>query len=199
LELFWQDIRRMTEADARLWFSETDGPRQQQLLRLRHPADRLRSLAGDHLARQAVAAQSGLTPGEVVLARTAQGKPYAVGLPVFFSISHSGSLVLCAADASPVGADIQLVGPVSARLIGRVCTQRELAWVTGGTVLPPQVADRSVLERFFTVWTEKEAWCKYTGEGLQGFFGTDTFALPENLSMLHFRHEDYAVALCRGR
>ena len=31
--------------------------------------------------------------------------------------------------------------------------------------------------RFLEIWVKKEAYVKYTGEGLQGMFDTDTFTL----------------------
>ena len=52
-------------------------------------ADRKRTLVGQLLARQAASRWSGVPDRDLRFARNEQGKPYAVGLPVEFSIRHS--------------------------------------------------------------------------------------------------------------
>ena len=92
------------------------------------------------------------------IARTEQGKPYFPKRPdLQFSWSHSGSYVLLALSRRPVGIDIERVRPRRESLPRYVFPEEELAeYRAMGGDWPA----------FYTLWTRKEAWCKYTGEGL---------------------------------
>lgn len=95
--------------------------------------------------------------------RTAPGgKPYAVSdtspTPLFFSLSHSGGLLALLIHTHPVGVDLQSHKSVRAeRLAQRWFHPAEYAaYLAGGC--------RD--EDFFTLWTAKESYAKYTGLGL---------------------------------
>lgn len=93
------------------------------------------------------------------------GKPYVPGGPAF-NCSHSGSFVCCAVHGGPVGIDLEARRPVRAALAARICTPEELVFTAPG--------GRFDSLRFLQLWTAKEAWVKYTGEGL----GVDFRTLP---------------------
>lgn len=93
------------------------------------------------------------------LERTPSGKPYFPGHPhLHFNLSHSGPLLLCALSDFPVGVDIERVRPRRPELPRCALTGPEYArYLSLGADWPA----------FYTLWTRKEAWCKYTGLGLQ--------------------------------
>ena len=92
------------------------------------------------------------------IARTREGKPYFPDRPdLQFSLSHSGSLSLCALADTPVGADIELVRPRSLKLPRYALSDWEYEWYE---------SRGSRWEDFYTLWTLKEARVKCTGEGL---------------------------------
>lgn len=93
-----------------------------------------------------------------IIARAAQGKPYFLDRPdLCFSYSHTGDLVLCAVGSRPLGADVEAVVPRRAALPTYSFSREEAdRWRSLGGNWPA----------FYTVWTRKEAWSKYTGEGL---------------------------------
>lgn len=97
------------------------------------------------------------------LARTPLGKPYFPDRPdLEFSLSHSGRLTLCALSARPVGVDIEQIRPRGASLPRYALTAAEYArFQAAGGDWPA----------FYTLWTRKEAWCKYTGQGLRRQWG----------------------------
>lgn len=66
----------------------------------------------------------------------------------------------------PVGIDLEARRPVRAALAARICTPEELVFTAPG--------GRFDSLRFLQLWTAKEAWVKYTGEGL----GVDFRTLP---------------------
>ncbi|MCI5689742.1 MAG: 4'-phosphopantetheinyl transferase superfamily protein [Clostridiales bacterium] len=101
--------------------------------------------------------------GLPALARTPLGKPYFPARPALhINWSHSGSLVLCALSGRPVGVDLELLRPRGASLPRYALTPEEYACFQrlGGD-----------WPAFYTLWTRKEAWCKYTGEGLRRQWG----------------------------
>ena len=143
-----------------------------------------------------------------------RGKPFFAGHPaVCFSISHSGACWCCAFAAFPVGLDIQLRGfgrkdrmPEeqerlrlrTERIADRFFHPGERAWLREGG-------------DFFSVWTAKESYVKYTGEGMGREFGS--FAVADENGMLPFVRSDgpraallllpappsYSLCLCAER
>lgn len=92
------------------------------------------------------------------ICRTEKGKPYFKELPLEFSVSHTGDLWVClmTSGSDPVGVDIQQVKATkSARIADRYFTEDEKKFLDAGGE-----------DAFFTVWTRKEAYAKYTGRGL---------------------------------
>lgn len=90
--------------------------------------------------------------------RAELGKPFFPGLPERqFNLSHSGPLALCALDRRPVGVDIQTIGPHRPRILQRVCSQEERAWLD---------TQPDLWAAFAQLWTLKESRAKYTGAGL---------------------------------
>lgn len=110
--------------------------------------------ASEALAREMLSATLGIPPKEVVILRADSGKPFVKGHPVHFNVSHSGDRVLCAVHTAPVGADIQQIVPQYDRVMRRVCTPAEIAYIGDDPA------------RFAQIWTRKEAYAKLTGKGL---------------------------------
>lgn len=115
------------------------------------------------------------------------GRPEIEGLPLDFSLSHSGSYVLCAVSEQPVGADIQQLRDTDSRKLAQrffpesECEKLEKCRESGRQQL------------FFEMWTRKEAYGKLTGEGVVPVLNRETcevywadFPAPEG----------YALAVC---
>ena len=111
-----------------------------------------------------------------------------------FSLSHSGFFVACAVSSREIGADIEALRPIRPALAKRVCTPEELRYISAGGEFDSA--------RFLAVWTAKEAYCKYTGEGiaadLRAFAAADAAGLlPEVCGhpLLHERTEEYVLSM----
>lgn len=169
------DIRDITDAQFESWYAMADEDRRRKTDAFRQEEDRLCSIAGDHLARMGIAEFCGTAPEEIVFARTADGKPYARGLDVHFNISHSGHLVVCAVSGRSVGIDAERIRPVKARLAEKVCTADELCWLREAPGWG-EILDGEAMERFFRIWTAKEAYFKWTGTGITDLKAVDTLA-----------------------
>jgi len=86
------------------------------------------------------------------------GKPYFPALDGrYFSLSHTGTLLLCALDSEPVGADVQLLRAPRPGLPERIFSPAQLAWYRekGGGAVP-----------FCRLWVLKESRVKHDGTGL---------------------------------
>lgn len=109
---------------------------------------------------------------------TANGKPvFPEHSEIHFNLSHAGDYVVCVVSQWEVGVDIEGNRAVRASIENRFFSGEECRWV--------QEADSEKLhsERFFRLWTLKEAYSKLTGEGISCGIGKVHFEVPlgENL------------------
>ena len=119
------------------------------------------ALKGERTLLKSAAACFGVSKEQLdrtaVLA-TPKGKPYFENIDTHFSISHSGNLWACLIGPTCCGLDVQYIKPCKFNNIaGRFFSQKEAEYVK-----------QFGLEGFYDIWTRREAYCKYTGEG---FFG----------------------------
>lgn len=106
------------------------------------------------------AAETGLDLDGVSLeiCRTGKGKPYFRELQIEFSVSHTDDLWVCLISdgTAPVGVDIQAVKETrQERIAERYFTDDEKRYL-----------NTDAENAFFDIWTRKEAYAKYTGNGI---------------------------------
>lgn len=117
--------------------------------------------------------------------RRALGKPFFPALPaLYFNISHSGPWSVCAVGDEEVGADVERVRPRSAGLARYALTDREYQQFQ---------ALGASWEDFYTLWTAREAWSKYTGEGVARSWRRD---IPAHLRLSAFHGAGWCVSIC---
>lgn len=163
------DIRDLTDAEYNKWYSLMNEDKQHRVDRFHFINDKKRTVAGEMLARKAIAAWCSVEPESIIFAIGEHGKPYAVDLDVEFNISHSGDMVVCAVDDNPVGIDIEKIRPIDLTVAKRICTEEELLYLFGHTPMSEDfvyTTDSTVLKRFFELWTAKEAYGKCIGVGV---------------------------------
>lgn len=146
-------------------YASASPARRARAERCRHPEDAWRCLLAEALLRRGLADAGcpAAADGEVTVATGAYGKPHIVGCPDFhYNLSHGGDWVVLAWDGSPVGVDVEPVdGTRNVRaLAARYFSADEQAYM--------EVAASAVdaAERFYALWTAKEAYLKYVGTGL---------------------------------
>ena len=143
------------------------GPqRREKALRYRQLRDRKLSLAVYLLLAEGLEKEYGIRElPEFVFGR--HGKPFLAGHPgIHFNLSHCREAALCAIGDSPVGCDVESVpAELDMDLCRRCFNDAEIARIAG--------AERPTLA-FASLWTQKEAFLKLTGEGL-------SYALPDLL------------------
>ena len=132
--------------------------RREQALRYVKDSDRRLSLAAYLLLLQALEEEYGISD-PVDFGFGPHGKPFLKDYPhIHFNLSHCPGTALCVVSDAPVGCDIESVPPVLDEELCRwVCSDQELAQIRQSA--HPALA-------FTRLWTRKEAFLKFTGEGL---------------------------------
>ncbi len=103
--------------------------------------------------------------------REDRGKPYFVGRPLEFSITHTRGRVFCALSHRPIGIDAEALDRrVDLRLADKILSPGERAQYDRAADKP-----RALL----TFWVLKEAAAKRSGEGLRGYPINTDFSLED--------------------
>lgn len=187
------DVRDLTAADYRKWYALMSRDKQARVDRFRFEEDKKRTVAGEMLARKAIAEWCNISAEGIVFDKTETGKPYTKDLPVEFNISHSGDMVVCAVDDQPVGIDIEQIRPIDLTVAKRVCLDEELFYLFGHKPIVRDftyTTDTKILIRFFEIWTTKEAYGKCLGAGIRDI--RKQVPVHKTLNL----HGKYIVSIC---
>lgn len=132
--------------------------------RFHRPEDRAKFIIARGVVRDVLGGYLSLPAAGVRLQYSPTGKPSLVEQDeLHFNVSHSGSLALLAVSGYPVGIDVELVQPGFdfTDISSRFFSPEEIAELN-------RTEAGSRVERFFSLWTRKEAVLKATGTGVPG-------------------------------
>lgn len=161
--------------------------RREKLMRQTNALVRKQSIAAELLLLYALrdCAQTFTAPLPIRAGK--YGKPEIEGADLHFSLSHSDQAVLCAIGAEELGADIQKNACLQEAVMKRCYSDEEQHYV-----LRAEEPDLAYTE----IWTMKESYCKYLGEGLHkapaSFNVFDSSLYP---CFQRFTIEEYQIAL----
>lgn len=120
------------------------------------------------------------------VSRLPGGKPWFPSAPhIFFNLSHSAGLALCGVGDGEVGVDIEEVYPRRPALPGYALTPAEQE---------EYAREGATWDAFYTLWTRKEAWCKFTGEGLT--VRPSLIAVPPHALLRDYAGGGWRAAVC---
>ncbi len=168
--------------------------RAESIKRLHRDSDRKSSLYATLLVIMYLRSRCDIPADGLRFERTPAGKPYAPGLPVRFSCSHTDGAVLAAfSTLDETGCDVELIADPPYQISSIAFSQNErdaldqciaseesltsAGSTTPGKDLPTgELPSRSIpiapaesrALTFYTIWTRKEAYLKYLGTGLSG-------------------------------
>jgi len=185
LKVFSCDIKSFTQGDFNKMYEQAGTARKEKADRLKDESKRKLSLAADMLVRDAISKELGIKKEEIVFETNENGKPYAKGLNIHFSLSHSGDLVFLALSDGPVGIDAEKMRDVNLDIANRMFTEGEKDYVFK--------EEEKVKERFFEIWTKKEAYVKMLGGRVLDFLSFSV--LEKNIETK--RHGDYTVSISK--
>lgn len=129
--------------------------RQEKIKRLRNFDQRRQSL-GAGLLLQKVMMHYGIPEDKLKIG--VSGKPECEGLE--FNLSHSGRMVACAVGEKPVGCDVEQLREAPKKLASRFFSEKEKEYLGAFSA-------KDYDEEFYRLWTMKESYVKFTGEGLR--------------------------------
>ena len=131
--------------------------------------------------------QLGLPPMQVLY--TENGKPYFEGDPIFFSLSHTRGIAVCAISDAPIGVDIEEIRPKKIeslkRIAARMFNEKENKYLD---------AYNYELSAFYEIWVRKEAMVKRSGIGIKGMIDADSCSSE----VLSATLGDYVLAVCKN-
>jgi 4'-phosphopantetheinyl transferase len=157
------------------YYSLLSNERREYVDSLKIETDRKRTVAGEMLVKIALGLRN-----ETIL-RTDEGQPYIAGMDNHFSISHSGNFAVCAIDKCKIGIDIEEIRNIDIKAAKRFCNEKELEYVGND------------INRFFEIWTAKEATYKMMGGKIKNFKDIDTF----NVNKQYCSFLDHIVCIVR--
>jgi 4'-phosphopantetheinyl transferase len=143
--------------------------RREKVLRYRRIPDRRLSLYAALTVRMGLSRLSGLPASQLAFDCPSGKKPVCLTLPSWdFSLSHTEGAILCCiagcqeegnVRCEKVGCDIEGLAPAPLEIMPRIFHPEEIAYIQKGSP-----ADQN--QRFFQLWTRKEAYVKQLGTGL---------------------------------
>lgn len=185
LHLYCCDISKISDEEFLRMYQQSDRMRREKADRLKHLPSKKLTLAAGMLARVGIAQKLNIRPQDVSFKTQPGGKPYAEGLGIHFSLSHSGNLAVCAICDNPVGIDVERNNKnVNPNVAKRCFTEAEQAYVFSNMA--------KMSARFFEIWTKKEAYVKLLGTGLKDFLNFDVMRHEEIYSILY---GEYTVSI----
>lgn len=139
-------------------YYQVTSQRQAKVKKMLKKADIIRSLTAELLLSKIALPMAGLKIDFLLFTYNEYGKPALADYPdIHFNLSHSGNLVVCAVDSSPVGIDIEEIQPIDLTIAQSFCSQEELSLLA---------AKEDKLRCFYDLWTIKESYVKAIGKGL---------------------------------
>lgn len=111
------------------------------------------------------------------------GKPMLIEMnPIYFNLSHAGDYAVCVVADVPVGIDIEGKHQMNEKVMRKCFSEKEKFWVN-------EILEEKQ-ERFFRLWTAKEAVSKATGKGLSQIIEGIYFQMGDKLILESQRLKD---------
>ncbi len=171
ISVWYADSRKLSENETRQLLTLLPSSEQQRYDSIKLPRRRNEFLVGRAMVRQQLASHYDQPPQHWEIIPNKNGKPKITAGPIRpdFSISHSRGVVACAiVDSGPLGIDIEHINykrDIDA-IARKIFNPTEQTWFNQKKALKTN--------RFYQLWTLKEAWAKATEKGINAILcGTD--------------------------
>ena len=149
--------------------------------------------AGHYLLRRALGEEAYV---QAEFAKKEHGKPYIVGTPIHYNISHSGQIVALVTAENEVGVDVQEKRPARMEAVAKRFFAKE-EWQAF------LACDREEKKKdlFYHIWCRKEAYGKYLGTGLNTeVLQTNVLEDAKDVQWIEYEAvEGYQISICCGK
>ena len=169
MKFYQYNIRDLSNESYIHYYLLMSEEKKRRVDRFRFEDDKKRTVVGEMLVRQGISESCGVSEESIVFEIAEHGKPYAKDLNVEFNISHSADMVVCVVDTNPVGVDIEKIRPADLNTSKRIFSEKEIQYIFECIPNSEDYNDYTndaVLQRFFELWTKKEAYGKLVGMGV---------------------------------
>lgn len=175
------------------WFNQMPRDRREKVESFRFDKDKKLSLGAGILLYLGLK-ELGLKNSEIVYNKN--DKPYLKNNEIFFNISHSENIVICAFSDKEIGADVEKINHFEKDVINRVFLAKEINDSQNQDIL------------YTRLWTSKESLMKYLGTGLSLDPKKIQFDLKKNecikcdelnnkqVYFTQYDMEDYSISIC---
>lgn len=200
-----EDISGMTLS----WETVIAPERLQKINRMKNKNAAELSLTAGLLLHRACK-EAGIEGAERKLGYTEKGRPYFLEYPdYYFNISHSGDFACVVFGTGNSGVDIEKIHPVKESAVKRVFTEAEREWLNRRREEHPADSyERDIIR----LWTRKESYGKYLGEGLSERVmktslcrdcsmkkdGVNKIAVNREVQFLEYGIPGYWLSICLG-
>lgn len=180
------NLSSVSKSDYQYYYSLMTPERKAYIDKYKYTSDKKRSVAGEMLARKMISEICSIKPESIVFQTHNKGKPYTLNIKSEFNISHSGDYIICVVNDSAIGVDIEEIRSLPL-YPDKVFTEREKEYIFGGK------DENKKRERFFEIWTLKEAITKKHGKTLTDLKAFDCFDYCEN--KLVIKNQNYIATI----
>lgn len=166
--------------------------------------DKIKKLANDNLKRESITGEYLLIKGlkeyfdvdynDIEIIKNNNGKPFINEKNIFFSISHADNFVVCALSTKDIGIDVEKVKEVNLKAMELFATEKEKDYITNSL--------DKLEERFFRIYTLKEAYVKMQGTDLTrikdnelNFKNNSFYANDKNIMVKSIKDNDYIIGI----
>lgn len=192
MEWSYCDIRDLSQKEYDSIYQSLTPSRKEHIDRFLREDDRKRSLAGEYIIQKLLSDKFGITDASIE--RLPNGRPILNGANLFISISHCDDIVVCAVSEKETGIDTERIKPIKLSLIKRFCVTEEKEYILKNSPYSktlPYCDDKETLDRFYEIWTAKEAYFKMLGTGIKDLKSVNVL----NLKRTKFYINDYLMQI----
>lgn len=194
MKYFIFNVESLTNSEYEKWFSLMTKEKQERVSRYKDVIRRKCSVAGEMLVKEYIGNTLNIAPESLVILTDKSGKPYVENCPVHFNISHCENMLACAFSEKEIGIDIEKIRPIPLNILKRFYSEKEQKYVLGHA--PTQedfkkCENEEVLERFYRIFTLKEAICKKSGIGIKGLEEADALTFLNK----SFKENDFIISI----
>ena len=194
MEYFIYNIENLTDSEYEKWFSLMTEEKQEKVSRYKDINRKKSSVAGEKLVKEYIGNALNIKPEDLVILTDKNGKPYIEGYPIHFNISHCENILLCAFSDEEIGADIEKIKPISVSVLKSFFSEEEQKYVFGKTLSEYSSDDNNtpeIREKFYKIYTLKEAICKKSGIGIKGLKEADALPFLDKA----FKENDFIISI----
>lgn len=194
MKYFIYNIENLSDAEYEKWFSLMTKEKQERVSKYKDATRRKCSVAGEMLVKLHVGSFLGVEPEALKILADDNGKPYIPDCPVHFNFSHCENMLALAFSDEEIGIDIERIRPISLTILKRFFSEEEQKYVLGHEPYESSFTkseDKEILERFYRIFTLKEAICKKSGIGIKGLKDADALRFLD----CSFKENDFIISV----